>query len=250
MKNKHWFQSGNLTIIILIYLFQSCNTEEKPLDFVPPLVFVEGGEFERGDGVNYQIETVHINSFYAGKFEVTQKEWRTVMGTLSGGITGCDNCPVGNVSMKQVLRFFEKLNRRTGKNYRLLTQDEWEFAATGGTASEGYLYSGSDEEEEAGWVPAVTGTLHPVGLKPPNELGIHDMTGNVREWTSSRYDERLDDVFIIRGGSFRNGWHMSTNTWRDWLGDRYTDVDIGFRYAIDDDGTISSSQETDKNCRF
>lgn len=233
MENKHWLHLGHLAIIILIYLSQSCGTDEKPLDFAPPIVLVQGGDFERGDGQNYPKEKVTVNDFYIGEFEVTQREWRTVMGYLPNGIQACDNCPVSNVTMKQVQRFFKKLKQRTGINYRLPTQNEWEFAAKGGIRSHGYLYSGSNSEEEVGWIPDETDRLHPVGLKAPNELGIHDMTGNVREWTSSGYDGQQDDVFIIRGGSFRNGWHMSTNTWRDWLGLNYTDVDIGFRYALD-----------------
>lgn len=203
-----------------------------PETFTPQLVAVEGGSLEFGDGVNFPKEQRNVQSFQIGKYEVTQKEWRLLMGKIPAGIPACDDCPVGKVTREQALKFLKKLSKKTGKSFRLPTQEEWEFAAKGGVRSKHTVYSGSNEESKVGWVYSNAEEAHPVGKLRPNELGIFDMTGNVREWTSSQYQD-LQDVSYLRGGSFRYSQHLSTNTWRDWLGNRYTDIDIGFRYALD-----------------
>jgi formylglycine-generating enzyme required for sulfatase activity len=169
----------------------------------PEMVPVQGGTYTMGcqgssrDGECYDWEKppheVTVQDFYIGKYEVTQAEWRRVMGSNPPELynTGCDQCPVERVSWNDVQEFIKKLNAQTGKNYRLPTEAEWEYAARGGAKSKGYLYSGSNTVADVAWYDgnAKSGntngsqkTTRPVGTRVANELGIHDMSGNVWEW--------------------------------------------------------------------
>ncbi|WP_367388172.1 SUMF1/EgtB/PvdO family nonheme iron enzyme [Lewinella sp. LCG006] len=143
---------------------------------------------------------VTLSSFSISKYEVTQAQWRAVMGSDPPALynKGCDQCPVEGVSWNDTQEFLQKLNAQTGQNYRLPTEAEWEYAARGGTKSQGYLYSGSNtigevawyyENHEQGNTHGAEKTTRPVGGKKPNELGLYDMSGNVYEWCSDRYGE-------------------------------------------------------------
>jgi formylglycine-generating enzyme required for sulfatase activity len=185
------------------------------------MIFVEGGTFqmgsEKGSSLESPVHQVTLNNFYIGQYEVTQKQWQDVMGNNPSKFNDCSNCPVENVSWDDVQEFLKNLNKKTGKNYRLPTEAEWEFAACGGNASNGYEYSGSKEPDEVAWYNSTSDDkTHPVGLKKPNELGIYDMSGNVWEWCSDFFDNNyyLDspqknpmgptksNKHILRGGSY------------------------------------------------
>lgn len=159
----------------------------------PDMVFVQGGTFQMGSNEGDDEKPVHsvtVGSFYIGKYEVTQKQWRNIMGSDPPELyfKGCAQCPVDNVSWNDVQEFIQKLNQRTGKTYRLPTEAEWEYAARGGKQSRGYTYSGSNEVGEVAWYTENSGyKRYPVGQKKPNELGLYDMTGNVREWCNDWY---------------------------------------------------------------
>ena len=158
------------------------------------LIFVEGKS-----GIT------NIKSFYIGKYEVTQAQWKAVMGENPSFFKG-DNLPVENVSWDEVQEFFARLNARTGRNYRLPTEAEWEFAASGGNAlpfcPKGCAYSGSNNLDFVGWYELNSNErTHQVGTKMPNELGIYDMSGNVWEWCSDWYDS-LQTARVLRGGSW------------------------------------------------
>ena len=122
------------------------------------------------------------NDYYIGKYEVTQALWKAVMGNNPSYFKG-DNLPVEKVSWDDCQEFISKLNRITGKTFRLPTEAEWEYAARGGNKSRGYQYSGSNNLLDVAWFWDNSGhKLHAVGTKQPNELGIYDMSGNAREW--------------------------------------------------------------------
>jgi formylglycine-generating enzyme required for sulfatase activity len=161
-------------------------------DFGIEMVYVKGGTFQMGsndgDSDEKPVHTVTVSDFYIGKYEVTQKQWREIMGNNPSNFKNCDNCPVEMVSWNDVQEFIKKLNQKTGKNYRLPTEAEWEYAARGGSQSRGYKYAGSNNIGEVAWYDDNSSSkTHAVGGKKPNELGIYDMSGNVYEWCSDWY---------------------------------------------------------------
>ena len=153
---------------------------------------VEGGTFFMGSpsggwSNERPVHQVTLDSYLIGQTEVTQALWQAVMGSNPSSSKGY-NLPVENVSWNDCQTFIAKLNQCTGKNFRLPTEAEWEFAARGGNNSNGYAYSGSDNIDEVAWYNENSGgAYHPVGSKAPNELGLYDMSGNADEWCSDWY---------------------------------------------------------------
>ena len=160
------------------------------------MVYVSGGTFTMGgtseqgsDAGNDENPThsVTLSSYYICKYEVTQALWRAVMGSNPSKFKG-DNLPVERVSWDDCQTFINRLNSYTGRNFRLPTEAEWEFAARGGNYSRRYKYSGSNYIGDVAWYGDNSDLrTHPVGTKQPNELGLYDMSGNVLEWCSDWY---------------------------------------------------------------
>jgi formylglycine-generating enzyme required for sulfatase activity len=128
--------------------------------------------------------SVSIKSFAMGKTEVTQGQWKAVMGSNPSKFTECgDACPVEQVSWDDAQEYVKKLNAKTGKQYRLPSESEWEYAARGGANTK---WSHGDSESalgDYGWYRANSeNKTHAVGQKRVNPYGLLDMHGNVREW--------------------------------------------------------------------
>ena len=155
------------------------------------MIGVTGGTFDMGSedseagSDEKPIHKVTLNSFSIGETEVTQALWKAVMGSNPSYQKTGDDHPVETVSWNDCQEFICKLNSLTGKNYRLPTEAEWEFAARGGTKSKGYKYAGSNTINDVGWYYGNKKLKHvEVAKKKANELGLYDMTGNVSEWVN------------------------------------------------------------------
>ena len=157
------------------------------------LLKVPGGTYTMGDtfddGYPGEIPThqVTVGDFYIGKYEVTQGEWQAVMGSNPSSFSACGaGCPVENVSWDDIQTFITTLNLQSGKNYRLPTEAEWEYAARSGGLSE--KYSGGSDVDAVAWYSVNSdSTTHPAGQKQANGLGLYDMSGNVWEWVNDWY---------------------------------------------------------------
>ena len=214
----------------------------------PEMIFVEGGNFMMGGDLNDDEKPIHevkLDSYYIGKYPITQKEWREIMGNNPSGIYGYNQCPVEQVSWSDVQEFLQRLNVRTGQNYRLPTEAEWEFAARGGTKSKRYQYAGSNYLRDVAWYKDNSGDrTHPVGQKLPNELGLYDMSGNVWEWCQDWYGDYLSyaqinpkgpsngSFRVVRGGSWYGGQRYCCVAYRTYGLSSLRRFDVGFRLAM------------------
>ena len=216
------------------------------------MVYVEGGTFTMGatseqkkpDDDEKPTHRVSLSSFYIGKYEVTQALWKAVMGSNPSHWKG-DNLPVENVSWNDCQTFLRKLNAMTGKNFRLPTEAEWEYAARGGNLSRGYQYSGSKKIDDVAWYNNNSGgETHPVGTKAPNELGIYDMSGNVWEWCQDWYGDyhgysqtnptgpSCGANRVYRGGSWGSGAWLCRVAFRDNYTPGSRGNGLGLRLAL------------------
>lgn len=180
---------GQSVILIFTLLFVACGGKS-----TDQMVFVEGGSFcmgtnEQGsDSDEQELRLVTVNDFYISKFEVTQAEWVAIMDYNPSCFHGND-LPVESVSWDDVQLFIKRLNEKTGRSFRLPTQDEWEYAARGGKFANGGCMSSLYRLRTKSWMKDNSEeTTHKVGMLEPNALGLYDMIGNVHEWCNGLYD--------------------------------------------------------------
>ncbi|MBD3288807.1 SUMF1/EgtB/PvdO family nonheme iron enzyme [candidate division KSB1 bacterium] len=196
------------------------------------MILIKGGTFQMGDtnGIGeadeVPVHEVTLSDFYLSPYEVTQKEWQDIMGDNPSKFKG-DNLPVENVSWYDAVEFCNKKSEAEGlapcyridgenvscdfsaNGYRLPTEAEWEYAARGGNKAEETIYSGSDNPDKVAWyVKNSKETTHPVGQKSANELGLYDMSGNVYEWTWTRYHKYPSEPQTNPVGPDRGGHRM------------------------------------------
>lgn len=166
------------------------------------MIWIEGGYFAIS-GEREVPERVKVAPFEISKYPITQEQWVAVMGSNPSEFSDCSDCPVEQVSWDAAQRFIERLNQTVDGQFRLPTDTEWEYAARGGKASNEYDFAGSNNPDEVAWHHGnAEGQTHPVGQMQPNELGLHDMSGNVFEWCEDAYGDD-PTAHVLRGGSFR-----------------------------------------------
>lgn len=206
------------------------------------MIKVDGGTFEMGCKKYTQprrpTRSVTLSDYYIGETEVTLGLWKALMGNnpsayaQEGWYSEDLSCPVDNVSWYECREFISKLNVITGKNFRLPTEAEWEYAARGGNLSHGYAWAGCGSLanlNEFAWFNYTNHLPESVATKLPNELGLYDMSGNVFEWCLDFMDGWTSDAVInptgglyglynsnykvIRGGSINNDcYHITVNS--------------------------------------
>ena len=220
------------------------------------MIAVEGGTFQMGatseqgsDAYSYEspVHSVTLSDYHIGETEVTQELWEAVMGSNPSGFSGYPQRPVEYVSWNDCQEFITKLNNLTGKNFRLPTEAEWEYAARGGNKSKGYKYSGSNTINDVAWDYDNSGDkTHDVKTKQANELGIYDMSGNVLEWCQDWYRNNYysnspstnptgptsGSYRVLRGGSWNYNARFCRVSYRHFYYPDYRSKSSGFRLIL------------------
>jgi len=213
---------------------------------------IPAGEFDMGSSLNEDydkdegpVHRVKIpKAFHMGRYEVTQKQWREVMGYDPSYFKG-DNLPVEQVSWNDVQEFIKKLNEKESTNkYRLPSEAEWEYAARADTTTR---YSFGDDESKLGdYAWYLDSKTHEVGKKKPNPWGLYDMHGNVWEWVQDVYHNNYNGAPIdgsawevdgservFRGGGWKDGARGCRSADRDKVYPGYRPSNLGFRLLRD-----------------
>ncbi len=223
--------------------------EEQVRAWTGEMLDVPGGRFQMGsnDGDETPVHNVSIKAFRLGKHEITQGQWKALMHESPSHFAACgDNCPVEKVSWDEVQGFIQKLNTKTGGNYRLPTEAEWEYACRSGGRAE--KFCGSNDPQRLSWYSDNSHSkTHPVGQKQANGLGLHDMSGNVWEWTADCWNASYQaapangDAWtngvcsrrVLRGGSWYNSAASLRSAYRGSRSRASRDNSFGFRLAQD-----------------
>ena len=216
------------------------------------MIFVEGGSFLMGsystDSEASISETpqheVRLGSFYMGETLVTQALWESVIGK-NRSCWQNDSLPVEMVSWEDCQTFIKQLNKMTGKNFRLPTEAEWEYAARGGNKSLGNRFAGSDDVYAVAWFDKNSNKrTQPVMQKESNELGLYDMSGNLWEWCQDWYGDYSSSTAenpygpstgsarVLRGGSWAYDEKLCRVVRRIKSSPDHRDNTIGFRLVL------------------
>ena len=231
------------------------------------MVPVEGGTFTMGGtaeqgadamGGERPIRKVTLSDFAISQTEVTQALWQAVMGTNPSIDTTYSINPVTNVSWEDCQLFITKLNELTQQNFRLPTEAEWEYAARGGQQTTKTKFSGSNNANDVAWnAENSERQVHPIGQKQANQLGLYDMSGNVREWCQDWFGAyegdnltdpqgALSGVYrVTRGGSAMLPSRMNRVSYRDGYAVGEAFADLGFRLVRVEQNTNISVKKVD-----
>lgn len=214
----------------------------------PEVVVLPAGNFQMGLAgrpVTEPVHTVVLPSFAIGKHEVTQGQWKAVMGSNPSGFQACgDGCPVERVTWYEVQDFVSRLSAKTGKTYRLPSEAEWEYACRAGAQHD---FCGGDKADQLAWYGDEYGSPRSVGQKRANAWGLHDMSGNVWEWTQDcmhpNYQGAPTDGSawqapdcksrVLRGGSWLSGPQYGRAVIRFGFKPDFRAGDFGFRVVRD-----------------
>jgi len=262
-----------MAIAAITLMAGDCTPADTPFP-QPEMVSVTGGPFLMGSTVatdpsNEQpAHIVTLTGYSIGKYQVTQKEWESVMGSNPSTTKGA-YLPVTYVSWNDIVGtsagstksevikgityydngFIYQLNQKTKKKYRLPTEAEWEYAARGGhkATNPNFTYSGSNDVGEVAWYNVNSGgKVQAVGTKKANDLGVFDMSGNVYEWCSDWYSStyytpsavtnptgpEIGSFRVIRGGSWYSFATNARVSYRDYSTPGIRNNSLGFRFVL------------------
>ena len=217
--------------------------------YVKPASFMMGSPSSKQGRGSYekQHRVTLTKGYYLQTTEVTQGQWRAIMGNNPSRFSNCgDGCPVEKVSWNDVQAFISKLNRKEGTNrYRLPTEAEWEYAARAGSTSRFCFGDDEDRLSEYAWyVRNSGGKTHSVAQKKPNAWILYDMHGNVWEWCQDWYSDYPSGSVtdptgpssgssrVYRGGCWLNLAGLCRSANRLWYLPGYRSHRLGFRLAL------------------
>jgi len=223
--------------------FKDCET-------CPEMVEIPAGSFVMGSDKGEPDEkpahkVIIAKPFAIGKTEVTQEQWHALMRDKPSYFEGCeDTCPVEQVSWDDAQRFIKKLNEKTGKQYRLPTEAEWEYACRAGGQQD---YCGGDDANAVSWNSDNGYKLfkkpRPVASRKANGFGLYDMSGNVWEWVEDEYHENYKGapedgsawlsgtMRVLRGGAWGSDHKFVRAAARSKFSAKFKDFTFGFRLA-------------------
>ncbi len=237
-------------------------------------VKIPAGEFmmgsEQGDSVEVPVHKVKIEKpYYLGVYEVSQKQWLEIMDENPSSFKGSRDNPVETIDARTCQKFIRKLSLKEGREYRLPTEAEWEYACRSGSTSEYFFGDDPNELEEYAWFSTNNDKkTHASGKKKPNQWGLYDMYGNVTEMCADTYDPEFyskDDEngqspvstlpignHVIRGSSYFMDSFRSRSAARDRMNDGECNNHVGFRlvlvppeesrYVVNGDGTVTDRE--------
>ena len=251
-------QDENISEDTILEVDDEATILEQPKSQLPTLIqhiidnmiHVEGGTFMMGrktkwyEASDEEEHQVTLSSYSINKYEVTQEEWEAVMGNNPSNFKGA-KLPVEQVSWDDCQVFISKLNELTGMSFRLPSEAEWEYSARGGNKNSGCVYAGSNDLFEVAWFDRNSeGKSHEIGLKLPNELGLFDMCGNIREWCQDWYGDysvlaQIDpqgsssgNLKVFRGGGWDSSKDYCLLSSRDNWSPNYKSASLGLRLAL------------------
>ena len=242
----------SLLVLIIVFVFAVPCAVLAQTSFVDPVsgiefIGIKGGCYEMGDSVGdgdsneRPVHEVCVNDFLIGKYEVTNEQFRKFRyshdsGKYEGKDLNADKLPVVNVSWDDAAAFAKWLSEKTGQSYRLPTEAEWEYAARAGAKASRFWGNNPDEACRYANVADLTAkklwpkwtaffcddkfaVAAPIGSFKPNAYGLHDMLGNVWEWTQDVYEsaayaklpknnplyDGTGEYRVMRGGGWSNG---------------------------------------------
>ena len=222
-------------------------TEELGNDISLDMVAIPGGTFMMGspkgegrDNEKPQHE-VTVQAFYMGKYPITQAQYQEVMGINPSNFKGDEQRPIEQVSWNNAVEFCKKLSQQTGKEYRLPSEAEWEYACRAGTTTK--YYFGDDITSDLANYGRNVGETTAVGKYPPNAFGLYDMHGNVWEWCQDNWHDNYENaptdgsawvtekssIKVIRGGSWGDNPPFCRSAFRNYFSRDYRNNYFGFR---------------------
>lgn len=215
-----------LLLLFVFFPLAKSGSSENERPEIPKMVLIKGGCFEMGNSFDEEmkdekpVHRVCLDDFYLGETEVTQGEWKKVMGSDAAAYFRSPDRPVEEAMWDDAQAFLKRLNEQTGQKYRLPTEAEWEYAAREGGRKERWAGTNNDKDlgKYAWYSDNSNHETHPVKQKLPNQLGLYDMSGNVWEWVQDWYDQEYYAIsprdnpkgpdkgkyLVLRGGAWNS----------------------------------------------